>query len=184
LTLAGALGWAAATTAGVLTAGLAHRPGSARGRSPAASLALGGLVAGALTPLVALAVATLAGGAPAGAVAAWSGLGWLLAGALALLAGRLRLRADLLDAGPRGERARTAAAAVTGAGEMRALAGVLIAAVTFSAWVALLSVLPALVVVLVPLHVVLVVAARRAGTPPDRRTGAAAAALGSARTHR
>jgi hypothetical protein len=127
------------------------------------SLAIGALVTGALTPLVALAVALRAGGVPIAAVVTWSAVGFLAAGALAFVAGQVQMRVDLLDAGRRGDRARAAAARATRAGDVGAFAGVVVPALAFAAWVLLLSLLPALVVVLVPLHVVLVATARQAG---------------------
>ncbi len=162
--LAGAVAWALATSAGVLAAGLAHRSrAGARPRSARAALAVGALVTAAATPLVALAVALLpvlddAGDSPV-LLASWTGLGWLGAALAAEVAGAVRLRAVLLAPGPDGERAR--AEAVRRAGpharghrDAAAVLGAVAAAAVFTAWTAALMALPALVVVLVPLHVV------------------------------
>lgn len=189
LVLAGAVTWAVATAAGVLAAGHAHRAddGGPR-RGAGASLAIGALVTGAVTPLGALVVALLlppnvAAGPPA--AAGWAGLGWLAAASAAEIAGSVRLRRLLLTPGPAGERARADAVRDSRPGasrfgaearrEGRAIAGAVLAAVVFTVWTAVLSLVPAAVVVLVPLHVAGVALVARARIPS--RAGATTATL-------
>lgn len=150
LLLAGALGWAATTAAGVITAGLANqgRPD----RRAEANLALGAMASGALTPVAALAVALLLGSAGPGRAAAWAGLGWLAAASAAEVASRLRTRALLLAPGDAGERARATAVHLRAPRDGAALLGALAAAATFALWLAVLALMPVLVLVLVPLH--------------------------------
>ena len=187
--LAGTAAWAVATAAGVLAAGFAHRADGGRlRRGASASLVIGALVTGAFTPLAALAVALVL--APPDAshplvLAAWAGLGWLGAAAAAEIAGAVRLRGLLLRPGPAGERARADAVRDARPGtsrfdgglrrEARAIGGALLAAVVFTAWTAVLSLVPAAVVVLVPLHVAGVALVARARIPS--RAGAPAATL-------
>jgi len=193
--LAGTAAWAVATAAGVLAAGLAHRSGGGHlRRGASASLVIGALVTGAVTPLAALAVALLlspsaalppSDAAAPLAVAGWAGLGWLGAASGAEVAGAVRLRSLLLRPGPAGERAR--ADAVRDAHpetsrfdgglrrEVRAIVGALLAAVVFTAWTATLMAVPAAVVVLVPLHVAGVALVARARIPS--RAGAPTATL-------
>ncbi len=187
--LAGAAAWAVATAAGVLAAGFAHRTGEGRLRRGAhASLVIGALVTGAVTPLAALAVALLLSPSDAPdplAVAAWAGLGWLGAAAAAEIAGSVRLRGLLLRPGPAGERVRADAVRDARPGtswfdgvarrEARAIGGALLAAVVFTAWTAVLALVPAAVVVLVPLHVAGVALVARARIPS--RAGASTARL-------
>ncbi|MFD1504549.1 hypothetical protein FE374_05745 [Georgenia yuyongxinii] len=150
------VGWAVATAIGVAVVG------AVRGRSSSGALIVGALTTAALAPVVALAVAVLARAGWAGALVA--GGGWLLCGAVATLARARTLRALLLTEGDAGERARAGAVAKRAqagrADVVRWLSqGVLVGV---SAW--LLTLLPVLVVVLVPLAVVLAVAAARPRT--------------------
>jgi hypothetical protein len=147
------VGWVMSTAIGVAVAG------AVRGRSTAGALIVGALTTAALAPVAALAVALLARAGWAGALVA--GGGWLLCGAVATLARARTVRALLLTEGDAGERARAGAVAQRGqagwADTLRwLLQGVMVGV---SAW--LLTVLPVLVVVLVPLAVVLAVAAAR-----------------------
>lgn len=163
----GALAWAAATGTGLLTAGwLQRRPT----RGPLAGLVGGTLATAAVTPLLALGVALVAdpgSGASALRLAYAAAGGWLTGGLVAETVRHLRLRSLLLAQGPDGEAARDAAVAwnqagrrgpaggrrPAGPGDGGRLAGAVLGAAAFGAWVALLAGLPALVLVLVPLQV-------------------------------
>ncbi len=166
-TLLGMLAWGLATAVGLVAAGRARRR-SARG--PAASLATGALAAAAVTPPLALGVALVAGsaGAQPAVVALGAGAGWLTAALAAEVVGSLRHRSLLLAPGPDGEAARAGAvewsrphsgvgdsARRRGAGrdELERLPGAVVAGAAVGTWVTVLSVVPVLVVVLVPLHV-------------------------------
>jgi hypothetical protein len=187
--LAGTAAWAVATATGVLAAGFAHRTdGGRRRRGASASLVIGALVTGAVTPLTALAVALLVPPSDAAgplAVAGWAGLGWLGAASAAEIAGAVRLRGLLLRPGPAGERARADAVRDARPGtsrpdggfrrDVRAIGGVLLAALVFTAWTVTLMLVPAAVVVLVPLHVAGVALVARARIPS--RAGASTATL-------
>lgn len=163
--VAAALGSAALTAAGwvVVTVTALGVVGAARARtSDARALVTGALVSAALVPLVALAVAALVGGWPAAVVA---GATWLACGAVAEGVKARTWRALLLTEGDDGERARARAVAQRG----RAPQGagrwlVQAAAVGLATW--LLTVVPAVVLVLVPLSVALTALA---GTRSARR---------------
>lgn len=150
-----ALGWVVVTVLALAVAGAARRRTS-EGRA----VVTAALTSAGLTPLAALAVALLAGGWTGALVA---GATWLAAGAVAALVRARSWRALLLTPGDAGEHARARAVAERGidapGGVRRWLAqGALVAAA-----VALLGVVPATVVVLVPLAVAL--AARTATVP-------------------
>lgn len=169
LVLSGAVAWAAATAGGVVAVGLAQR--RTRPAGPASSLAVGALTTAALTPVTALAIAAVGGwlGVPAWSCAACAGVGWLLASGTSFVVSALRLRTDLLAPGQAGERAR---ALVTGrrrrGADLRAFVGVLLVATVVAVWVALLSGLPLLVLVLVPLHVAVAALAARSAIAARR----------------
>lgn len=159
LLLAGAVAWALATGVGLLVAGSLHRPDRAGTAAPA--LALGGVAAAAAAPVLALAVVLLfppampapspdAAWALSWPAAAWAGTGWLAATLAADVVAALRLRVLLRSPDRRGERARSAVARKPH--HTRNLLGSVGAALAFATWVAGFGLLPALVVVAVPLH--------------------------------
>lgn len=148
-----AVGWA------VVTAVALGVVGAVRSRaSDTRALVVGALTSAGLLPLVALVVALVVGGWAAAAVA---GSVWLLCGALAEGLRARTWRALLLTEGDEGERARSRAVAKRS--ERPAGAGTWLAqgaAVGLATW--LLTAVPVVVVVLVPLSVALtaLVAAR------------------------
>ncbi len=170
---AGVLAWLVATAVGLLVAAvdLSRRAGEA-GRSAAderrlvtVSVLTGAALTPALALLVALAGRVLVAGSDAGAaalVAAAGAAGWLTASATADVVRALRLRALLGAESRAGEVARASAVRTRdSADEWPQLGTVVITAAVVGVWVALCHLLPAVVVVLVPLHVALVALTRR-----------------------
>jgi hypothetical protein len=150
-----ALGWVLVTALALVVAGVARRRTSDTRAVVVAALASAGL-----TPLAALGVALLAGGWTGALVA---GATWLAAGAVVALVRARSWRALLLTPGDAGEHARARAVAQRGTGLPGEIRRWLIQGALVAAAVALLSAVPATVVVLVPLAVVL--AARTATVP-------------------
>lgn len=143
--LAAALGWLLATSAGVFAA---TRAGGATARG----MAIGALTSAALTPLMALGVALTAAvtAAPAWSAGLVTAAVWLLAGAIATAFQARAWRRTLLEKGETGERMRHVAVRKkgrTGEGEILrwALQAALVGAAT-----ALLVIVPVAVIVLIP----------------------------------
>jgi hypothetical protein len=150
-----ALGWVVVTALALAVVGAARRRTSEGRAVVTAALASAGL-----TPLAALAVAMLAGGWTGALVA---GATWLAAGAVAALVRARSWRALLLTPGDAGEHARARAVAERGVDAPGGVRRWLVQGALVAAAVALLGLVPATVVVLVPLAVVL--AARTAAVP-------------------
>ncbi|PFG38556.1 hypothetical protein ATJ97_1037 [Georgenia soli] len=147
-----ALGWVLVTALALVVAGAARRR-----TSDARAVVAAALTSAGLTPLAALLVALLAGGWTGALVA---GATWLAAGAVTALVRARTWGTLLLTPGEAGENARARAVAERGADRPGELRRWLVQGLLVAAAVALLSVVPATVIVLVPLAVV--VAARTA----------------------
>lgn len=150
-----AVGWVVVTAVGVGVTG------ALRDRSSDVGALLGGsLTAAAGVPLVALAVALVA---PAGVLAAvTAGAAWLACTAVAELVRARAWRRLLLEPGPAGERARGRAVAGDAPGTARTVLRWTPPGVLVGVCVWLLGLVPAVVVVLVPLSVALAVLRARA----------------------
>lgn len=173
LIASGVLAWALATAAGLLVASLdlarQGGQGQAAGAGSRRLVTVSVLTGAALTPVAALLVAlagrALVDGTGPGAaamVATAAGTGWLTASAAADVVRALRLRSLLGAESRAGEVARAAAVRTRDrADEWTQLATVVVTAAVVALWVGLCHQLPAVVVVLVPLHVALVALSRR-----------------------
>lgn len=167
------LAWALATAAGLLVASvdLARRgsQGQVAGADSRRLVTVSVLTGAVLTPVLALLVALVgravvdgSGAGAAALTAAAAATGWLTASAAADIVRALRLRALLGAESRAGEVARAAAVRTRDrADEWPQLATVVVTAAVVGLWVGLCHLLPAVVVVLVPLHVALVALSRR-----------------------
>lgn len=179
---AGLAAWGLATVIGLAVAAvdLARRTrGSGQPRSSAREhrfITVSVLAGAAVTPVLALLVA-LAGrswtdpGVPAEvlAVAGAAATGWLVGAGIADIARDWRLRGLLGGDHRAGEVARAAAVRLREqTHETRGLIAMVTTAVVLGLWVALCYLLPAAVIVLVPLQVVLVTLGRRLVSAPTR----------------
>ena len=158
-------GWLLVTAVAVVVVGL-RRERTSDGRA----LITGSLTSAALLPLVALGVALVVGGWTGAVVA---GSGWLLCGALAEAVRARSWRALLLAEGDAGEQARRAAVAQRRPAGAREVALWLVQGALVAVSAALTSLLPVVVVLLVPLSVLLTVALALPGA--RRRAGRAGA---------
>ncbi|WP_168211578.1 hypothetical protein [Ruania zhangjianzhongii] len=165
---AGLLAWLIATAVGLLVASadLARRDGNApRTATERRLVTVSVLTGAALTPVLALLVA-LAGRAWADgsivAVAVAAATGWLAGSAAADVVRALRLRGLLAADSRAGEVSRASAVREREhSDEWRQLVTVVATALIMGLWVALCWLLPAVAVVLVPLHLALVAGTRR-----------------------
>ncbi|TDE97308.1 hypothetical protein EXU48_03640 [Occultella glacieicola] len=169
---AGLLGWALTTLLGLLVASVrAARTGNRREGAFVTTAVLAGA---AVTPVAAFGVALasrsgLVGGSgepvaigAATVVAAAAGLGWYLGAAGSEVVGTVSLRRLLLQESRAGEAARDVAVRTRQAVHpVRDLVWTVVSALVFGLWVFACQFLLVLVVVLIPLHVVLAVSARR-----------------------
>lgn len=183
---AGIVAWALAMAAGLVAGSidLNRRGGSVAAGSRATQdrfMTVSVLAGAAATPILALLLAlvgrSFTGGtglAEAVPVAAGSAVGWLAVSAVVESVRSMRMR-NLLGAESRaGEGAREAAVSLDGdTVQWRELVTMALTALLVGVWVLACSLIPLLVVVLVPLHVALAVFSRRmaAGSGAERAAG-------------
>lgn len=154
--LLGTTAWAAATAVGLVVFVLRRNA-----RSSASAVIAGAIATAAVTPILALLVASLTPGSVA-ARAITAGLGWLVISALVTGGRTARLRSQLVEHTRAGEAARSAVVRTGGRpSPYIEAAWLVLTAVVFAVCVAATALMPILTGVLVPLNAAIAVLTRR-----------------------